>query len=109
LGALQKRIGAIENMPRSKAEIAPAEKNQTRDSALENRKTSVVKPALPSPAISWILKSAQPGQALVSKRGESDIVSIRIGDSLAGIGKITDISLQNGQWVVQGTSGKITQ
>ena len=58
---------------------------------------------------SWVLKGAQPGQAMVSRVGEGEMQTVKIGDSLTGIGRITDISYQNSRWVVQGTQGRIEQ
>ncbi len=58
---------------------------------------------------SWVLKGAQPGRAMVSRPGENDIRTVEIGSVLAGIGQITDISYQDGRWVVTGTKGRITQ
>lgn len=57
--------------------------------------------------ISWVLKSAQPGKALVARQGQGETFSVGVGDSLPGIGKITSIANQGGQWVVTGTAGQI--
>lgn len=74
----------------------------------------VVKPAAaPAPAVSantrWELRAAQPGRAWVSKPGERDMKSVEVGETLAGIGKITAISYQGGRWIVYGTQGQIRQ
>lgn len=57
----------------------------------------------------WILRSAQNGQAYVSRRGQPDMLNIGIGDTLSGIGRITAIEQQNGRWVVTGSLGRIEQ
>jgi intracellular multiplication protein IcmG len=64
-------------------------------------------PATDSPR--WVLRGAQPGQALVARAGQADTQTIRPGDTLPGIGRITAISYQDGRWVVEGTQGRITQ
>lgn len=57
----------------------------------------------------WVLKAVQPGKAWISRPGSNEMKTVKIGDMLAGIGKITAIDLVEGRWVVQGTSSKITQ
>ncbi len=59
--------------------------------------------------VQWVLKGAQPGRAMVSQPGESDMRSVAIGDTLPGIGRITAISYENGRWQVLGTQGAIHQ
>ena len=73
------------------------------------RTTTTAAPKVERSAVKWTLKSAQPGQAMVAKQGSSDVISISVGQSLAGIGTIKSIAMENGRWVVTGTSGKITQ
>jgi intracellular multiplication protein IcmG len=66
----------------------------------------------PAPAVSthWALKSAKPGMAWVSAAGSDDMRTVSVGDSLPGLGKITDISKgADGHWHVSGTRGKINQ
>ena len=60
-------------------------------------------------ATGWILKSAQPGKAIVGKTGQNETYAVAVGDRLEGMGKIMSIEQQNGLWVVQGSAGKITQ
>jgi hypothetical protein len=57
----------------------------------------------------WVLKGAQPGRAMVAKKGETDIQPVEVGDTLPGIGRITAIEYQDGKWSVTGTSGTISQ
>lgn len=71
--------------------------------------TTTTAPKVERSAVKWTLKSAQPGQAMVAKQGSSDVISISVGQSLAGIGTIKSIAMENGRWVVTGTSGKIQQ
>jgi len=56
----------------------------------------------------WVLRSASPGQAWVSTSAtSSDLKQLQVGDSLAGIGRVTAIQHQGDDWVVQGTQGSI--
>jgi intracellular multiplication protein IcmG len=84
------------------------------ESAVQAEADAAVIPAPAAPAEeesgpAWVLKGAQPGRAMVSRPGESDMRTVEVGSVLAGIGQVTDISYQDGQWVVSGTRGRITQ
>lgn len=58
----------------------------------------------------WELRSAQPGQAMVStKTGKGDIRTVFVGDTLSGIGRITAITKTPSGWVVRGTTGTLHQ
>jgi intracellular multiplication protein IcmG len=89
-----------------------AASNQVMKSKPAAVKTSVqkkvAKPAVSKPKI-WELKAAQPGKAWVSSKGSQNIKAVTVGDNLEGLGRITAISFNNGQWIVSGTNGKITQ
>ncbi|MDB5490749.1 MAG: hypothetical protein JWO78_598 [Micavibrio sp.] len=58
---------------------------------------------------SWVLKGAQPDQATVAKAGESDSRTVRVGDTLPGIGRITAVEFRDGRWSVIGTQGRVNQ
>ncbi len=78
------------------------------------RKVAKAKPAVAkaAPAAAsgrWELRAAQPGRAWVSKPGERDMQSVEIGQTIAGVGRVTGILYQNGRWTVQGTQGQINQ
>lgn len=92
--------------------LAPAPKPQVLGSgspaAAQPRATSAV-PQAAAAAQKWVLKGAQPGQAMVSKPGDSEMRSVVVGDSLPGIGTIRSIGYENGRWSVVGTQGRITQ
>lgn len=57
----------------------------------------------------WVLKSARPGQAMVSKPGDDAVYTVKVGETLAGVGNITSIGQENGRWVVRGTMGQVAQ
>ncbi len=55
-----------------------------------------------------VLRAASNGQAWVSKSVNStDLKEVQVGDSLPGIGRITDIKMQGDKWVIQGTKGTL--
>lgn len=59
---------------------------------------------------SWMLRSAQPGRALISQGGSQEIRSVAVGDEVPGLGRVMAISQDNaGKWSVRGTLGTINQ
>lgn len=60
----------------------------------------------PTPT-SWILKSIQPDQAIVTDQATGQTYNVRVGETLGGIGKVTQIGRVNGVWSVVGTKGQI--
>ncbi|MEM6780463.1 MAG: hypothetical protein AAF569_01210, partial [Pseudomonadota bacterium] len=58
---------------------------------------------------SWELRAAMPGKAWVSQKGQSEMRSVVVGDSLSGVGRVTAITYNNGLWLVEGTQGQIRQ
>lgn len=71
------------------------------------KKPAAAKPA--APVKSWELRSAWNGTAMIGRPGESDLRSIAVGETVPGLGRITSIAKMGGVWVVQGTSGRLTQ
>ena len=68
----------------------------------------VRKAPVAKPGPQWVLRAATPGQAWVADSATShDLKQLQVGDQLAGIGRVTAIQQQDGNWVVQGTKGKI--
>jgi intracellular multiplication protein IcmG len=126
---LQSKNNEIEEF-KNKISSKPEDEDTPSDKISENKtesdilvKTPAVKPVRKSlikeapkrsdapnkPAITWELRSAQSGKASVAIKGSGDIQDVEPGDVLKGVGKITSITRQNGQWVVQGTTGRIVQ
>lgn len=68
-----------------------------------------VKTTAPAKTTSWVLRSAQPGSAMVSPKSGGDMKTLHVGESLSGIGRIISIEQKQGRWVVQGTQGSINQ
>jgi intracellular multiplication protein IcmG len=94
--------------PRHEVTEAPAPKPQVLGSSAGNA-TPPLAPQASTAVPKWVLKGAQPGQAMVSKPGDSEMRSVVVGDSLPGIGTIRSIGYENGRWSVVGTQGRITQ
>ena len=57
----------------------------------------------------WQLRSAQPGRAMLSPQGSNEMRSVAVGDSVTGLGKITSINIENGNWIVRGTKGFVSR
>ncbi|PZP57320.1 MAG: hypothetical protein DI586_00630 [Micavibrio aeruginosavorus] len=70
------------------------------------RKITTPKPAASS---SWELRGARPGEAMVGKSGQAELKTVRVGDNIAGIGQIQSISQTGGRWIIQGSTGSISQ
>lgn len=87
---------------------APAPKPQVLGSSAGNAAPASA-PQATAAAPKWVLKGAQPGQAMVSKPGDSEMRSVVVGDNLPGIGTIRSIGYENGRWAVVGTQGRVTQ
>lgn len=64
--------------------------------------------AEPARSAGWILRSAQPGTAMVVAKTGGEMRTVRVGDTLAGLGRITSIEQRGSKWVVQGTQGTLT-
>ena len=59
---------------------------------------------------SWVLRSAKPGQAWVSEKGQNEMKQIRVGDQLTGLGTIKSIEFDtNSGWIVKATKGTVKQ
>lgn len=57
--------------------------------------------------VSWELKAAQPGKAVLASRSTGDTRNVSVGDTVDGLGKITAISNETGRWTVRGTKGQV--
>ena len=126
---LQSMLSRIETMERQMTEvqqshraeirtmeekIASLKKSQAkaikpRSSASQPQKKSKASKKVAAVKKRWELRAAQPGRAWVSLKGQKDMRPIVVGDKLSGIGRIQNITYTNGRWIVQGSTGKITQ
>ncbi len=72
------------------------------------RATKTEPAAASARSVDWVLRSAQLGAAMVVPKAGGDMRTIRVGDSLSGLGRITAIEQRGSRWVVQGTLGTLT-
>lgn len=92
-----------------------SERNHFESPSVSTPRTIVTKPvqvSQPKPLQkkrSWILKSAGAGKAILSDKETGDLKTVRIGDSVPGLGRIISISMDHSSWVVKGTSGFVTE
>lgn len=107
LNAIENRLTKLEksrnSSPSSSSYASSPSSNSTAAEPARTTRTA------PVTAAKWTLKAAQPGQAMVTKEGSSDVISITPGQSLPGIGIVKSITMENGRWVVSGTNGQIRQ
>jgi hypothetical protein len=113
--------GKSEELVRLQAELKAARKAAAeavaRPSAREgvksvsgNRTSPPRSQQVPVRRTEWVLRSAKPGMAWVSEKGSREMRTIAVGDTLAGIGKVTAITMDaQGRWSVNGTQGTINQ
>jgi hypothetical protein len=60
-------------------------------------------------SVHWVLRSAVPGMALISHGDSNELQHVAVGDVVTGLGKITSIEEHDGHWVVQGSSGSVSE
>jgi hypothetical protein len=115
--SMEARLEALEKEPSIKAEIATKASPSVKTQAIATPKPPVsAKPRKVSPkkpvkaaSVRWVLKSAQPGHAVIANAATGDMLSVEIGSVITGLGRVTSVSNETGRWVVQGTSGRVTQ
>ncbi|PCJ02000.1 MAG: hypothetical protein COB14_03035 [Alphaproteobacteria bacterium] len=78
----------------------PVTNKKTRESI--SKKTNTLKAM-------WTIRAAQAGKAVIYDKNNKEMKSVEVNDTIKGIGRIKSIKLQNGLWVIIGTSGKIQQ
>ena len=91
------------------AAVTKTVSSNNSSSAPKAKTKRVVKKSKPKASVVWELRAAQPDKAWVSKKGQSSIQPIVVGDVLSGLGRITSISYSGGRWVVRAETGVIRQ
>jgi|GEM_PF-3362080 len=66
-------------------------------------------PAYVPPKMTYELRGASNGQAVIAQRGTQNLQTVNVGSVVRGLGTIRSIALENGQWVIRGTSGTVRQ
>ncbi len=107
---LETRVSRLSDSPAPKPQISTSYNEEPSKVVVKKsppkRKIAATKPKAAS---KWELRSARPGEAMVGKSGEAGLQTIRVGDSISGIGQVQSISQSGGRWVVQGSTGSIGQ
>lgn len=111
LARVQSDLTAAQAAAKSAASAKPTAVKTESAPKVDSAPKAAAKPAAaPARKIEWVLRSAKPGMAWVSEKGSSEMRTVSVGDSLAGIGKVTAIATDSqGRWVVNGTRGTINQ
>lgn len=116
VAALRKDMADIKARPAAPAPRREPAPKKADPAPVQKSSPSASTPSAPKPAPQarqqqgrWELRAAQPGRAWVSKAGERDMQAVSVGDTLAGIGRISAITYQNGRWSIIGTQGAIQQ
>lgn len=107
ISGLEKRISVL-SKAQEKASVTVKKRTQTQPTVKKStpkRQTKSVAKKTPT----WTLRGASPGQAYVAEKGTRNIQNISVGDRLDGIGRIRSIAMEQGRWIVRGTSGVIRQ
>lgn len=119
VASLTQKVKTLENQlsklkeEQKKALSQPPKKTSSKTAQTASKTTSKpklvastkLKPTVPE----WQLRSARPGQAVLAKPGSNEFVTIGVGDTLSGIGRVQSIGLDSGKWRVQGTLGSVFQ
>lgn len=129
ISALQKSLEASEKkasaLSISQSESTPQPETKQPSSAPAPKKAQSAKakdapksvtPATAKPPKSapeavpkWELRSAQPGKAYIGIVGSSEVLVVKVGDTIQGVGRITSIAKSGSKWVVSGTKGEIVR
>jgi intracellular multiplication protein IcmG len=101
---------SAEKQPVKKAKTSKVKKAKRKTAITHPKATSSTPSAPLAPAVHWILKSAKPGTAWVAESGSNELHTVSVGDTLPGIGKVTEIAKDAaGLWIVTGSAGRISQ
>lgn len=85
-------------------------KKATKKEPVTNKKTREnISKKTNTPKAIWTIRAAQAGKAVIYDKNSKEMKSVEVNDTIKGIGRIKSIKLQNGLWVIIGTSGKIQQ
>ncbi len=110
--------GSLASIRKSSSSVTPPEDGEIEVSVVKApvKKTAPRKIQAPKPVSTasasgagWELRAAQPGRAWVSRPGHREMQGVEVGQTLAGVGRVTAITYQNGRWAVVGTQGQILQ
>ena len=107
LSDAEEAIGVDDNNSKDINKATPIKPPMPKVKSINSNKKSIKKPK--SKAVNWVIRAAQPKNAVIYNKSAGDMLSIEVNDVVKGIGRIKAIKIINGLWVITGTSGKITQ
>lgn len=104
--------GQIKTM-RNTINAQTTQNSQVRANAPQKTTRATVKKINKTPATTvssrWVLRGAMPDEAVISNKRSGSVLTVKPGERISGIGTVKSISNKDGQWVVQGTTGRIIQ
>jgi hypothetical protein len=111
---LSRQVAQLQTQVRDlQAELASVKANRPAASRSNSAaSTSTPKPQTAAPAqprVTWTLRAAQSGEAWISRSAQGELKSVKVGETVTGLGRVTDIRLRNGRWEVVGTQATVRQ
>lgn len=111
LEAVKQKLASAESAAANAAAV-PAPVAQAKEDNAAPQKATAPKARKKKSSVSsgkWVLRAAQPGRAWISKPGERDMKALQVGDTVAGLGRVTAITYDGQKWAVVGTQGRVNQ
>jgi hypothetical protein len=115
--AKQEAVESIKAAPKEPAPVAEAPKEEpapvkaaeapVKPKPIQAATAKTESSAPLAKVMSWEMKAAQPGKAVLSSKSTGDTRNVEVGDTVEGLGKITMIAKENGHWTVKGTKGSV--
>lgn len=102
LEKMEKDASSAAKETRTPPKAAPVAKPKPVSKAPVAKEPAIVK-------VDWELRSAQPGQAMIADKATQNVRTVKVGDTVPGLGEVTSVAVEGGLWVVRGTSGIISQ
>lgn len=111
LEAVKQKLASAESAAANAAAVPAPAAHAKEDNAAPQKATAPKAKKKKSSVSSgkWILRAAQPGRAWISKPGERDMKALQVGDTVAGLGRVTAITYDGQKWAVVGTQGRVNQ
>ncbi len=103
---MENRIASLTREIEETRESASEQVQRQTSSASQNR--SRPKPQ-PRPTVQYDLRGATMELAYIARQGTDNLQTVRVGDTVTGLGRITSIAMESGRWVVRGTNGIVRQ
>ncbi|MBX2833733.1 MAG: hypothetical protein KTR28_02050 [Micavibrio sp.] len=106
-GDLEAANDRIENVAKAAPKVE-ASKPAAKKAVVSAPKPKVT--SAPAPVkINWIMRSARPGFAIIANADNGDTRTVEVGETIAGLGRISSIAQESGRWVLRGSKGIVSQ